>query len=233
MISAAGTDFSGGNPMPYSTRLSEGSQGAASHNDEALQVEIEQLRGLVAHLKKYAKDSAIETARAVLKDDDYPAGIIGRSMKVLYVNRSFCNLLGYTPEDILGQRYTVLLEGSSVDIYAFFKAEAEVLRQRVDTRGKSGEIHRYELTKTVVRLPIANYFFTVFHMHPPGFRDSLNAPEERRDLERYLEQRERDRQQRYLDASKIKDEIAKARKRGDVAERIRRTHALADELLNR
>jgi PAS domain-containing protein len=200
---------------------------------DVLRQEIEQLKGLVGHLKKYARESAIDGARAVLRNYDHPAGIVGRNMKVLYVNRAFCSLLNYLPEDILGQRYTVLLEGNSTDIYNFFKTEAEVVRQRVEVRIKTGESKVYDLTKTVVRLPIANYFFTVFHMHPPGFLDSLNVPDERGKLERYLEQRERDRKLQESEVQRLREEVAKGLKRDQVAEEIRRAHALADELLRR
>jgi PAS domain S-box-containing protein len=202
-------------------------------DDDALRQEIEKLKGLVGHLKKYSRESAIDAARAVLRHYDHPAGIVGRDMKVLYVNRSFCSILSYSPEDIVGQRYTVLLEGNSTDIYNFFKTEAEVVRQRVDVRIKTGESKVCDLTKTVVRLPIANYFFTVFHMHPPGFLDSLNMPDERGKLERYLEQRERDRQQQEREVHRLMEEAAKGLKRDQVAEQLRRAHALADELLRR
>jgi len=207
--------------------------GDAERDADALRQELEQLKGLVGHLKKYAKDSAINTARAVLKNDDHPAGIVGRDMKLLYVNQSFCQLLGYTPEDILGQRYTMLLEGNSTDIYNFFRAEAEVVRQRVDVRRKNGGIKVYDLTKTVVRLPIAHYFFTVFHMHPPGFQDSLSAPAERLELERYLAQREHERVERELAALQVEEDVARLRRRDDLAEQVRRAHELADALLGR
>ena len=207
--------------------------GDAERDADALRQELEQLKGLVGHLKKYAKDSAINTARAVLKNDDHPAGIVGRDMKLLYVNQSFCQLLGYTPEDILGQRYTMLLEGNSTDIYNFFRAEAEVVRQRVDVRRKNGGIKVYDLTKTVVRLPIAHYFFTVFHMHPPGFQDSLSAPAERLELERYLAQREHESVERELAALQVEEDVARLRRRDDLAEQVRRAHELADALLGR
>jgi len=207
--------------------------GDAERDADALRQELEQLKGLVGHLKKYAKDSAINTARAVLKNDDHPAGIVGRDMKLLYVNQAFCQLLGYTPEDILGQRYTMLLEGNSTDIYNFFRAEAEVVRQRVDVRRKNGGIKVYDLTKTVVRLPIAHYFFTVFHMHPPGFQDSLSAPAERLELERYLAQREHERVERELAALQVEEDVARLRRRDDLAEQVRRAHELADALLGR
>jgi PAS domain-containing protein len=207
--------------------------GDAERDADALRQEVEQLKGLVGHLKKYAKDSAINTARAVLKNDDHPAGIVGRDMKLLYVNQSFCHLLDYAPEDILGQRYTMLLEGNSTDIYDFFRAEAEVVRQRVDVRRKNGGIKVYDLTKTVVRLPIAHYFFTVFHMHPPGFQDSLSAPAARLELERYLAQRERERAERELAALQLEEDVARLRRRDDLAEKVRRAHELADALLGR
>jgi len=207
--------------------------GDAERDADALRQEVEQLKGLVGHLKKYAKDSAINTARAVLKNDDHPAGIVGRDMKLLYVNQSFCQLLDYAPEDILGQRYTMLLEGNSTDIYNFFRAEAEVVRQRVDVRRKNGGIKVYDLTKAVVRLPIAHYFFTVFHMHPPGFQGSLSAPAERLELERYLAQRERERVERELAALQVEEDVARLRRRDDLAEQVRRAHELADALLGR
>lgn len=205
----------------------------AEREADALRQEIEQLKGLVGHLKKYAKDSALNTARAVLKNDDHPAGIVGRDMKLLYVNQSFCQLLGYVPEDVLGQRYTLLLEGNSTDIYNFFRAEAEVVRQRIDVRRKHGGTKVYDLTKTVVRLPIAHYFFTVFHMHPPGFQDSLSAPAARLELERYLAQREREREQRERAARELEEDMARLRRRDELAESVRRAHELADELLGR
>ena len=200
---------------------------------EALRQEIEQLKGLVGHLKKSAKDSALNTARAVLKNDDHPAGIVGRDMKLLYVNHAFCHLLHYAPEDVLGQRYTLLLEGNSTDIYNFFRAEAEVVRQRIGVRRKHGGTKVYDLTKTVVRLPIAHYFFTVFHMHPPGFQDSLSAPASRLELERYLAQKERERVQQELTARQMEADLERLQRRDDLAERLRRAHELADELLAR
>ena len=219
--------------MPELNELRVDPKGAACSAEDALRHEIEQHRGLIGHLKKFARDSALDTARAVLKTDDHPAGIVGRNMKVLYVNQSFSTFLGYAPDDIVGQRYTVLLEGSSTDIYAFFKAEAEVVRQRVDVLSKAGVSKRYELTKTVVRLPVANYFFTVFHMHPPGFQDSLSLPDERRALERFLEQRAHDRRQNAVAESSIAEEKVLTSRREEVLARIRRAHALADKLLSR
>jgi PAS domain-containing protein len=224
-------------PVPTSSspkpRDSSSRSSTTSPSTDRMVQEIEQLKGLVGHLKKATREAAVTGAQTVLHFADHPAGIINRRMKFQYVNPSFCQLLGYPAETILGQRYTDILDGHSGDLHHFFRNEAEIVRQRVSVRLYSGASKSYDLTKTVVHLPAAQYFFSVFHLYLPGILESLTVTQERLELERHLAERERERQERETVALQVAEAIAKSHRDREWADRLRQAHVFADQHLRR